>query len=86
MKIGLITIKIHAMIRLALLCVLFCVACGKKDAFKTGKEKIGSVSEQKSPAGNSKGDNDSKKEGITIMSWNLQWFPGRYPKPTEDKK
>ena len=74
------------MIRLALFCILFFVACGKKDLIKTEKEKVGTVSEQKVPAGISKGDNNSKIEGITIMSWNLQWFPGRYPKPTEEQK
>ena len=74
------------MIRLALLCVLFFVACGKKDSIKTEKEKFGAVSEQRISPDDSKVDNHSKREGITIMSWNLQWFPGRYPKPTEKQE
>ena len=73
------------MIRLSILCIIFFAACGKKDSIKTEKENIGAISEPKVAAGNSKSDNGSK-EGITIMSWNLQWFPGRYPKPTEEQK
>ena len=66
--------------------MFFSVSLVARRIIKTEKEKVGTVSEQKAPAGHSKGDTNSKKKGITIMSWNLQWFPGRYPKPTEEQK
>ena len=69
-----------------LLCILFCVGCDRHKQIKTANKDVGVNSERKILPTSDFEINRFPSEILTVMSWNLHWFPGRGMVATEGER
>lgn len=71
---------------LILLYIIFCAACDKRESVEYIVEEANVTYEKETAQTNDFELTQFPNDEITVMSWNLQWFPGRGMSSTDGEK